>query len=52
MFPVNLVLNQFDSISKVRSLWCQFYLFTAPVTRTAAMSQQMYAAAPEPKQWF
>jgi len=33
MFPVDLVLNQrFDSIGRCDRSWCQFYLFTAPVT--------------------
>lgn len=52
MFPVNLILNQrFDSISKVRSLQVPvlFIHGTADRIVPAAMSQQLYAAAPEPK---
>jgi pimeloyl-ACP methyl ester carboxylesterase len=53
MFPVDLVLNQrFDSISKVRSLLVPvlFIHGTGDSQVPAAMSQQLYAAAPEPKQ--
>lgn len=53
MFPVDLILNQrFDSISKVRSLQMPvlFIHGTADLMVPAAMSQLLYAAAPEPKQ--
>jgi pimeloyl-ACP methyl ester carboxylesterase len=55
MFPVDLILNQrFDSISKVRSLQMPvlFIHGTADFLVPAVMSQQLYAAAPEPKQLF
>ncbi len=53
MFPVDLILNQrFDSITKVRSLQMPvlFIHGTADLMVPAAMSQLLYAAAPEPKQ--
>lgn len=53
MFPVDLILTQrFDSISKVRSLLVPvlFIHGTSDWQVPAAMSQQLYAAAPEPKQ--
>jgi pimeloyl-ACP methyl ester carboxylesterase len=53
MFPVDLILTQrFDSISKVRSLLVPvlFIHGTADWQVPAFMSQQLYAAAPEPKQ--
>ncbi len=53
MFPVNLILNQqFDSIRKVRSLQIPvlFIHGTADLQVPAFMSQQLYAAAPKPKQ--
>ncbi len=53
MFPINLILNQrFDSISKVRSLQMPalFIHGTADWKVPAQMSQQLYNAAPEPKQ--
>jgi len=53
LFPVDLILNQrFDSISKVRSLQTPvlFIHGTADWQVPAAMSQQLFAAAPEPKQ--
>lgn len=53
MFPADLILNQrFDSISKVRSLEMPvlFIHGTADGMVPATMSQQLYAAAPEPKQ--
>jgi fermentation-respiration switch protein FrsA (DUF1100 family) len=53
MFPVGLILNQrFDSISKVRSLLVPvlFIHGTADRVVPAAMSQELFAAAPEPKQ--
>ena len=52
MFPVDLILTQrFDSISKVRSLQMPvlFIHGTADRMVPSAMSQQLYAAAPEPK---
>jgi len=55
MFPVDLILNQrFDSISKVRSLQVPvlFIHGTADFLVPAVMSQQLYAAAPEPKHLF
>jgi len=55
MFPVDLILNQrFDSISKVRSLQMPvlFIHGTADFLVPAVMSQQLYAAAPEPKHLF
>ena len=53
MFPVDLILtSRFDSISKVRSLLVPvlFIHGTADLQVPAFMSQQLYAAAPEPKQ--
>lgn len=53
MFPVDLILHQrFDSIGKVRSLQVPvlFIHGTADRMVPAAMSQQLFAAAPEPKQ--
>lgn len=53
MFPVGLILNQrFDSISKVRSLKIPvlFIHGTGDSVVPAAMSQQLYNIAPEPKQ--
>lgn len=55
MFPVDLILNQrFDSISKVRLLQIPvlFIHGTADLQVPTVMSQQLYAAAPEPKQLF
>lgn len=55
IFPVNLILNQrFDSISKVRSLKIPvlFIHGEADLQVPATMSQQLYAAAPEPKYLF
>ncbi len=51
MFPVDLILNQrFDSINKVKSLQMPvlFIHGTADLIVPAAMSQLLYAAAPEP----
>ncbi|MFN6570521.1 alpha/beta hydrolase [Dendronalium sp. ChiSLP03b] len=53
MFPVDLLLTQkFDSISKVRSLRIPvlFIHGTADSVVPSYMSQQLYNAAPEPKQ--
>lgn len=53
IFPVNLILHQrFDSINKVRSLQMPvlFIHGTADWQVPATMSQQLYDAAPEPKQ--
>jgi hypothetical protein len=53
IFPVDLLLHQrFDSIRKVRSLQIPvlFIHGTADWQVTATMSQQLYQAAPEPKQ--
>jgi len=53
IFPVDLLLHQrFDSISKVRSLQMPvlFIHGTADWQVPAVMSQQLYEAAPEPKQ--
>lgn len=53
MFPVDLILtSRFDSISKVRSLKVPvlFIHGTADLQVPAVMSQQLFAAAPEPKQ--
>jgi hypothetical protein len=53
MFPVNLLLHQrFDSIQKVRSLKMPvlFIHGTADGKVPASMTQQLYAAAPQPKQ--
>lgn len=53
MFPVDLILtSRFDSISKVRSLLVPvlFIHGTADLQVPAIMSQQLFAAAPEPKQ--
>lgn len=53
MFPVDLLLSQrFDSISKVRSLQMPvlFIHGTGDGIVPAAMSQQLYAAANEPKE--
>ncbi len=55
MFPIDLILNQrFDSISKVRLLQIPvlFIHGTADLQVPALMSQQLYAAAPEPRQLF
>lgn len=55
MFPIDLILNQrFDSISKVRLLQIPvlFIHGTADLQVPAVMSQQLYAAAPEPRQLF
>ena len=52
MFPVDLILtSRFDSISKVRSLLVSvlFIHGTADLKVPAFMSQQLFAAAPEPK---
>lgn len=53
IFPINLILHQrFDSIRKVRSLALPvlFIHGTADLRVPAIMSQQLYEAAPEPKQ--
>ena len=53
MFPVDLMLNQrFDSISKVRSLLVPvlFIHGTDDLIVPSFMSEQLFAAAPEPKQ--
>ena len=53
IFPIDLILNQrFDSIRKVRSLALPvlFIHGTADLRVPATMSQQLYEAAPEPKQ--
>ncbi len=53
MFPVDLILtSRFDSISKVRSLLVPvlFMHGTSDLQVPSAMSQQLFAAAPEPKQ--
>lgn len=53
LFPSDILLTQrFDSISKVRSLQIPvlFIHGTADRMVPAAMSQQLFAAAPEPKQ--
>lgn len=53
MFPVDLILTQrFDSIKKVPSLKMPvlFIHGTADLTVPAFMSQNLYTAAPEPKQ--
>ncbi|MEH2073458.1 MAG: alpha/beta fold hydrolase [Nostoc sp.] len=53
MFPIDLLLTQkFDSISKVRSLRLPvlFIHGTADSVVPSYMSQQLYDAAPEPKQ--
>lgn len=53
MFPIDLILNQrFDSLKKVRALEIPvlFIHGTADFLVPAVMSQQLYAAAPEPKQ--
>lgn len=53
MFPVDLILTQrFDSIKKVPSLKIPvlFIHGTADLTVPAFMSQNLYTAAPEPKQ--
>lgn len=53
MFPVDLLLTQrFDSIRKVRSLQMPILFIhgTADWQVPATMSQELYAAAPEPKQ--
>lgn len=55
MFPVDLLLTQrFDSISKVSSLRLPvlFIHGTADSVVPSYMSQQLYNAAPEPKQLF
>ena len=53
IFPIDLILNQrFDSIRKVRSLALPvlFIHGTADLRVPATMSQQLYEAAPQPKQ--
>lgn len=53
IFPIDLILNQrFDSIKKVRSLALPvlFIHGTADLRVPATMSQQLYEAAPQPKQ--
>lgn len=53
MFPIDLILHQrFDSMRKVRSLQMPvlFIHGTADLKVPASMSQQLYAAAPEPKE--
>ncbi|MCC5635890.1 alpha/beta hydrolase [Nostoc sp. CHAB 5844] len=53
LFPINLLLTQkFDSLSKVRSLQIPvlFIHGTADSVVPSYMSQQLYNAAPEPKQ--
>ncbi len=55
MFPVDLILTQrFESIKKVPNLKVPvlFIHGTADVTVPAFMSQDLYAAAPEPKKLF
>lgn len=55
LFPIDLLLTQkFDSIHKVTSLTrpVLFTHGTADRTIPAAMSQQLFAATPEPKQVF
>lgn len=55
IFPIHLLLHQrFDSINKVRSLAMPvlFIHGTADGQVPASMSQQLYEAAPQPKQLF
>lgn len=55
IFPIDLILHQrFDSISKVPSLQMPvlFIHGTADLRVPATMSQQLYDAAPQPKQLF
>lgn len=55
IFPVDLILHQrFDSMRKVRLLQTPvlFIHGTADLQVSSVMSQQLYAAAPEPKQLF
>lgn len=55
IFPIDLLLHQrFDSINKVRSLAMPvlFIHGTADWQVPASMSQQLYQAAPQPKQIF
>jgi hypothetical protein len=51
-FPIDLILhNKFDSVDKVRSLKMPVLLFHGTADRTIPyqMSEQLFAAAPEPK---
>lgn len=53
LFPIDLILTQrFDSLSKMRSLKVPILFFHGIADKTipAKMSQQLYNAAPEPKQ--
>ena len=55
LFPIGLILTeQFDSLSKVKALRVPvlFLHGSADPVVPAEMSQQLYAAAPEPKQLF
>jgi fermentation-respiration switch protein FrsA (DUF1100 family) len=53
MFPIEMLLNQkFDSISKIPSVEVPIFIVhsTSDTFTPASMSQQLYDAAPHPKQ--